>query len=180
MKRFLLILISSCVMLAAYAQEEIHLNKVPEMLNEAGSKLPIPEKPLLFDDSFSITRFSLTDNSLFNQPLIPNYIKNLDFTKYLGKSIETGYTSYPSGSLFSPYLTSVQVFNQSMYKLNSRFSFGGNSFGAQSIFDPPRMNQTIQDMSIKGASMILQYKVSDKIKVQTRVSISTGQSPWEP
>jgi hypothetical protein len=121
-------------MLAAYAQEEIHLNKVPEMLNEAGSKLPIPEKPLLFDDSFSITRFSLTDNSLFNQPLIPNYIKNLDFTKYLGKSIETGYTSY----------------------------------------------QTIQDMSIKGASMILQYKVSDKIKVQTRVSISTGQSPWEP
>lgn len=44
----------------------------------------------------------------------------------------------------------------------------------------PKINATIQDMSIKGASMFLQYKVSDQFKIQTRVSISNHQSPWEP
>ena len=180
MKRFLLLLISSCVMLLAFAQEEIHLNKAPEMNNEADSKLPIIGKPLLFNDSFTINTIRLTDKSMFNQPLLPDYIKYLDFKKYLGKSIETNYSFYSTGSIFNPYLSSIQVFNQSMYKLNDHFSFGGNSFGAQSVFDQPKLNPSIQDMSIKGASMILQYKVSDKVKVETRVSISTHQSPWEP
>jgi len=180
MKRFLLLLISSCVMLIASAQEEIHLNKVPEMLNDADSKPHLSEKPLIFDDSFSINTIRLTDKSMFNQPLLPDYTKNLDFKKYLGKSMDISYSFYSTGSVFNPYLSSVQVYNQSMVKLNDHFSFGGNSFGAQSVFDQPKLNPSIQDMSIKGASMILQYKVSDKVKVETRVSISTHQSPWEP
>ena len=58
---------------------------------------------------------------------------------------------------------------------------GGNSFGAQSVFDRPKMNQAIQDMSIKGASMFMQYNVTDHFKVQTRISISNRRStPWEP
>lgn len=180
MKRFLLLLISSCVVLLAFAQEEIHLNKAPEMINGADSKLPVVEKPLLFDDSFSINTIRMTDKSMFNQPLLPDYTKYLDFKKYLGKSMDISYSFYPTGSVFNPYLSSVQVFNQSMVKLNDHFSFGGNSFGAQSVFDQPKLNPSIQDMSIKGASMILQYKVSDKFKVETRVSISTHNSPWEP
>ena len=85
MKRFLLLLISSCVMLFAFAQEEIHLNKVPEMINEADSKLSILEKPMLLNDSFSDQAIRLTDNLMFNQPLLPDYTKNLDFKMYLGK-----------------------------------------------------------------------------------------------
>ena len=180
MKRFLLLLISSCVVLFAFAQEEIHLNKVPVMMNEADSKLSIPEKSVLLNDSFSENAIRLTDNSMFNQPLLPDYTKNLDFKRYLGKSMNISYSYNLSGSMFNPFLSSVHIFNQSMYKLNDHFSFGGNSFGAQSVFDQPKLNPSIQDMSIKGASMILQYKVSDNIKVETRVSISTHQSPWEP
>ena len=180
MKRFILIIISSCVTLFASAQEEIHLNKVPEMINEAETKLPIPEKPLLFDDSFSMERITLTDKSMFNKPLLPDYTKSLDFKKYLGASTENTYFNYSSGIFFNPFFSSVQVFNQKIYKLNDHFSFGGNSFGVQSVFDQPKMNPAIQDMSVKGASMILQYKVSDQFKVETRVSISTHQSPWEP
>ena len=180
MKRFLIFLISSCAMLFASAQEEIHFKKVPEMINEADTKLPIPEKPLLFDDSFSIDGINLIDKSMFNQPLLPDYTKNLDFKKYLCASKETSYSNYSTGFLFNPFFSTVQVFNQSIYKLNDHFSFGGNSFGAQSVFDQPKMNATIQDMSIKGASLILQYKGSDQFKVQTRVSISKHQSPWEP
>ena len=179
MKRFILIIISSCVMLLASAQEETHLNKVPVM-NETDSKLSIPEKPMLLNDSFSYHAIRLTDNWMYNQPLLPDYTRNLDLKRYLGKSMDISYSYISSGSMFNPFLSSVHVFNQSMYQLNDHFSFGGNSFGAQSVFDQPKLNPSIQDMSIKGASMILQYKVSDKVKVQTRVSISTHQSPWEP
>ena len=63
---------------------------------------------------------------------------------------------------------------------SDKFSFGGNSFGAQSVFDKPRMNSSINDMCTKGASMFMQYKVSKNIKVETRVSVSSHQSPWEP
>jgi hypothetical protein len=35
----------------------------------------------------------------------------------------------------------------------------------------------MNDFSVKGASMFMQYKVSDKFKVQTRISISNGHAP---
>ncbi len=150
------------------------------MINEADSKLSIPEKPMFLNDSFSDHAIRLTDNLMFNQPLLPDYTKNLDFKMYLGKFKETSLSNYPiysTGLLVNPFFSSVQVFNQSMYKLNSHLSIGGNSFGVQSVFDQLKLNPSIQDMNIKGASMILQYKVSDNIKVETRVSISTHQSP---
>jgi hypothetical protein len=64
--------------------------------------------------------------------------------------------------------------------MNDRLLVGGNSFGVQSVFDQPRMNSSMQNMSTKGASVFMQYKVSKNFKVETRVSISNHQSPWEP
>jgi hypothetical protein len=72
------------------------------------------------------------------------------------------------------------VFNQATYQLNDKFSVGGNSFGAQSVFDRPKINSSINEMSTKGASMFMQYKVSKNFKVETRVSVSSHKSPWEP
>jgi len=64
--------------------------------------------------------------------------------------------------------------------LNDRLKVGGNRFGANSVFDAPAMNPAIQKMSIQGASMFMQYKISDKFKVETRVSISNQKSPLTP
>ena len=180
MKRFIFLLISSCAALFAYAQEEIVLDSITKTQNEVAVKELNTERPLLIENSFSIGEINLLDKSIFNQPLLPDYNKNLDFKKYLNypKSSTESFSTF--GYIVSPFYTNGMVFNQATYRLNNRFSFGGNSFGAQSVFDKPRMNSSINDMSTKGASMFMQYKVSKNIKVETRVSVSSHQSPWEP
>jgi len=180
MKRFLLLAISSCAMLIASAQEEIVLDSIPKIKNELEVRQLSMEKPLVFDDSFSIDGISLFDHSMFNQPLLPDYTKSLDMKKYLSSSRLTTESYSITGFGLSPFFINGNVYNQASYKLNNRFSFGGNSFGVQSIFDKPRMNSSIQEMSIKGASMFMQYKVSKNFKVETRVSVTNHQSPWEP
>jgi hypothetical protein len=123
---------------------------------------------------------SLLDKSMFNQPLLPDYNKNLDLKKYLNYSKSSTGSFSTVGYIVSPFYTNGTIFNQSTYRLSDRVSFGGNSFGTQSVFDAPRMNSSINDMSTKGASMFMQYKVSKNFKVETRVSVTTHKSPWEP
>ena len=180
MKRFIFLLISSCAALFAYAQEEIVLDSITKTQSEVAVKELNTERPLLFENSFSIGEINLLDKSIFNQPLLPDYNKNLDFKKYLNYPKSSTESFSTVGYIVSPFYTNGMVFNQATYRLNNRFSFGGNSFGAQSVFDKPRMNSSINDMSTKGASMFMQYKVSKNIKVETRVSVSSRQSQWEP
>lgn len=181
MKRFVLLIISSCVMLFAYAQEEIVLDSIPKTKNGEEAIQLILEKPLLSDDSFSIEEINLIDNkSVFNQPFLPDFNKNPDFSKYLysSKIAPESFLNYGIG--FSPFYSNGTIFNQASYRLNDRLSFGGYSFGAQSVFDQPKLNTTILNMSVKGAAMFMQYKFSNNFKVETRISISNHQSPWEP
>lgn len=180
MKRFILLIISSCVVFFTYAQEEIKLDSITKMQLDTDGKALFLEKPLFFDESFLKGDINLFDKSLFSQPLLPDYNKNLDFKKYLNGFESSTETFSPVGFGLSPFFTSGAIYNQATYRINDRFSFGGNSFGISTIFDQPKLNPSISGMSTKGASMFLQYKVSDKFKVQTRVSISNRQSPWEP
>ena len=130
--------------------------------------------------SFPNERNSL-NYPILDQPLLPAYNKNLDFLKYLNPSKEIRPSYSFSRTSFNPLFPFGFVFNQNTYRINDHFLIGGNSFGAQSIFEPPKLNSAIQNMSIKGASMFMQYKVTDHFKVETRISISNGRSTlWEP
>ena len=180
MKRFIFSLISFCAVLFSYAQEEIRLDSIPQIHQEDRFKELNLEKPLFFESSFSMGGINLPDKSMFNQPLLPDYSKNLDLKKYLNSSKSTTESFSTNGFIVSPFYTNGAVFNQSTYRVSDKFSFGGNSFGAQSVFDRPQLNPAIQNMSTKGASMFMQYKVSKNFKVETRVSVSTHKSPWEP
>ncbi len=179
MKRLFSLLIFSCAVAFASAQEKIIPDSIPQTIHSTDVRELMPEAPLLLKSSFSEGTFNLLDHSLFSQPLLPNFIKNLDFKKYFNQSNITSETyTYRFG--LSPFYANGVVFNQAEYRLNNRFSFGGNSFGAQTIFDQPQMNPAIQNMSTKGASMYMQYKVSKNFKIETRVSVTNHQSPWGP
>jgi hypothetical protein len=180
MKRLILLVISSCAAFYSYAQEEIRFDSIPKIQNESELRMPVMEKPFIFENSYSNKDLHLFDKQIFNQPLLHDFAKNLDFKKYLNNTGLTIETSTISGIVFSPFFANNAIFNQASYRMNDRFTFGGNSFGAQSVFEAPKMNSNFQDMSIKGASMFLQYKVSDKFKIETRISISGHQSPGEP
>ncbi|MFA5330212.1 MAG: hypothetical protein WC384_20625 [Prolixibacteraceae bacterium] len=180
MKRFILILISSFAVFFASAQEEIRLDSISKKLNVSDRERLMIDKPLIFGNSFSPDEIMQTDPLMFHQPFLPDYSKNFDFKKYLGVPNYSSQSFSAIGYGISPFYMNGVVFNQATYKINDRFSFGGNSFGARSIFDQPKLNSSVQDMSTKSASMFLQYKVSKSIKVETRISISNHQSPWEP
>jgi hypothetical protein len=166
--------------LFACAQEEIIFDSIPKIQIEDKTKVLNIEKPLRFENSFSMDEIDLFDEVLFNQPLLPDYSKNLDLKKYLNFSKSSTGSFSTAGYIVSPFYTNGMVFNQATYQLSDKFSVGGNSFGAQSVFDRPKINSSINDMSTKGASMFMQYKVSKNFKVETRVSVSSHKSPWEP
>lgn len=180
MKRFILFLISSCASVSAYSQEEILLDSISKTQREVTVRELNLVKPLLFENSISIDEINLIDKTMFNQPLLPDYNKNLDLKKYLNFSKSPTESFSTIGYIVSPFYTNGMVFNQATYRLSDKFSFGGNSFGAQSVFDRPELNPSVQNMSTKGASMFMQYKVSKNFKVETRVSVTTHKSPWEP
>ena len=180
MKRFALVIISSCVMLFAFAQEEIVFDTIPKIKKDSDVRSLNMTRPEISGESFSPEQFNLFDPALFHQPLLPDYTKNLDFKKYLNPSGFTGTSFSTYGFGYSPFLTGERIFNQSAFRLNEQFLIGGNSFGARSVFDQPGINSSIQDMSTKGASMFIQYKVSKNFKVETRLSISNRQTPWIP
>lgn len=180
MKRFVLLIISFCAVLFSYAQKEIVLDTIQGSKSERKVLQLSDERPYLLDDSFLNSDFNSIDRSLFHQPLLPDFSKNLDFSKYLNSSVISSESFSVSGFGISPFYSNGAVFNQSSYRLSDRFSIGGSSFGAHSVFEQPRLNSGIQDMSVKGASMFMQYKVSKKFKIETRVSVSNHQSPWEP
>ncbi len=179
MKRLICIIIFSCVLFSTYAQEKIVSDTLVRVPDESVLRPSLPSKPLFSEESFSVKEPVLFDNSLFNQPLIPTYNKNLDFLKYL-RPKTVSISNYDMGIGFFPFITTGKVFNQSTYQLNDKLVFGGNSFGVQSVFDKPKLNPAIQDMSTKGASMFLQYKVSKNFKVEGRVSITNHSGPFEP
>ena len=167
-------------MLIASAQEEIVLDSILKPQIELIAAPSSMDMPVLFGDSYSTNKISLIDPYLFYQPLLTDYTKNLGFLKSLNTPNVSSEAFSINGFGLSPFYSGGVVFNQSSYRMNDRLSFGGNSFGAQSIFDQPQMNSSMQNMSTRGASVFMQYKVSKNFKVETRVSISNHQSPWEP
>lgn len=180
MKRLISILIFSCVMISAFAQEKIVSDTISRLPDESVLRPSIPMKPLISEEIFSSDVPVFFDKSIFNQPLIPAYNKNLDFLKYLHASKTKSISTTEMGIGFFPFLSTGKIFNQSTYQLNDKLVFGGNSFGVQSVFDKPKLNPAIQDMSTKGASMFLQYKISKNFKVEGRVSITNHSGQFEP
>lgn len=124
------------------------------------------------NENFGIRRIPLFEN--LYQPTFKPLLNFNDFAK-ISKS---NYSLRSFIDFQNNFIgTGFHVFNEANYRLNEKFLFGGNNFGTGSILEPPLINQSINDMSLKGASMFLQYKVNDKFKVETRISITNKQFP---
>lgn len=74
-----------------------------------------------------------------------------------------------------PFIRNGTIFSQGSYQINDKFKVGGYSFGANSIFSAPLPNQNLNNFDFRGSTLFMEYKVSDKFKIETRVSISQGR-----
>ena len=143
------------------------------------------EKKLFYDDLFYFSDNSLYGDlidfksAFFKQPLFSETNWKIDFNSF------TNPFSMPNQSMnsfsigFNPAFGQFSVVNQARYQINDKLSIGGNSFAGSSIFNPMPMNRPFNEMDIKGASMFMEYKVSKKFKIETRISV-TNRDPMFP
>ncbi len=86
------------------------------------------------------------------------------------------FSPYP-GLAASPFLRNGSVFSSAAYKINDRFTMGGYSFGANSVFTAPLPNQGLNNYDVRGSTMFMQYKVSKNFKIETRVNVTQRPGP---
>jgi hypothetical protein len=82
-----------------------------------------------------------------------------------------GISAGSSFQYYSPFYSNAQILSAASYKLGEKFSVGGYSYGANSVFGAPTKNNGINDFDNYGSTLILQYKVSKNFKIETQINI---------
>ena len=104
------------------------------------------------------------------------YSFNFDFNankNFAFSGISTGNNT----TFYNPYFHNGVVLSEGAYKLGNKFTFGGFSYGANSVFSAPLPNQSFGKFDSYGSTLFMQYNVSKKVKIQTRVNVSQGHYP---
>ena len=106
------------------------------------------------------------------------YSFNLDYfplTGALSTSISQGMT-LPN---YSPFYMNGKVLSAAAYRINDKFTFGGFSYGVNSVFSAPLPNQGLNsNFDAYGSTLFLKYKVSKKFKIETRINVQqNGNHP---
>jgi len=142
-----------------------------------------PEFDFLYSELYNFSSNSIFGELQFNQlsPGLSNFKPTMplmiDFKLYNSLKGNSLSQYFPA---FSPFLNEGFITNQAHYQLNDRLTLGGNSFSANSIYNPLPLNPGMKDMNIRGASIYLEYKVSDKFSIGGGVSVSNQKDPFLP
>ena len=114
----------------------------------------------------------------FNDLLIPDnrYSFNLDFNANKNFAF-TGISTGTNTMFYNPYFHNGVVLSEGAYKFGNKFTLGGFSYGANSVFSAPLPNQGFGKFDSYGSTLFMQYNVSKKVKIQTRVNVSQGNYP---
>lgn len=97
-------------------------------------------------------------------------------------------TAFPSIQLIpetsfnfaSPFWGNGQILGGSVTQLSDKFTIGGFSYGANSVFSAPLPNANKSYFDTYGSTMFMQYKVSKNFKIETSVSVGRQQGPPPP
>lgn len=164
------------ILAGASARAQEKLMPVMVMPKEDSTQI-LQERQILFNQLIS---GKLENNELFDIPQLPKF----DFKA----AVNQRFSINPSGMLHTatysgiipglfpvfPFLRSGSVFSAASYQLNDKFTVGGYSFGANSIFSAPMPNQRMNKFDTQGSTFFMQYKVSKNFKIETRVSVTQG------
>lgn len=110
----------------------------------------------------------------FNDAILQRWsydISGYSFSNRMTTGFHPGYFNF----MPVPFMQNGTIFSQGSYQINDKFKVGGYSFGANSIFSAPLPNQNLNNFDFRGSTLFMEYKVSDKFKIETRVSVSQGR-----
>lgn len=171
----LILLISTLAFLGASAQEPL----MPELPEQDTAKQETKRRVMYMQ----LLSGTLPSGDLTETQQFPEF----DFSKALASHYNTRLSGFlpgewtmnyfipgHSGFFPSPFFRNGQIFSEGRIPLRGKFSLGGYSFGANSAFSAPFPNQGINTFDTRGSTFFMQYNVSKKFKIETRISVSQG------
>ena len=127
----------------------------------------------------------------FNNDLFPETIKlsgfdlntefanmySLNFNLYNFNSMfNHGFSTGMTNPFYTPFYQNGMVLSEGAYKFSDKFTFGGFSYGANSMMSGPPMPTSGMDKFDRyGSTLFMQYKVSKNFKIETRFNVSQGR-----
>jgi hypothetical protein len=112
----------------------------------------------------------------YQQEYLKRYNLNLDLSLPSNYSF-SGFTPGMMNSFSLPFFQNAMVFSAAAYQLSDKFTLGGFSYGANSIFSTSPPGQEINNFDSYGSTLFMQYKVSKNFKIETRVNVQQGGHP---
>ena len=177
MKKWMVILLIA-VSPGIFAQELL-MPDLPEIDSlEMQPEKEILDSPLFPGASFpkDIMQPLQTPNIDFDAVLSERW--SLDLSDELfSPAVTTGLWPGINYPVLMPLGHSGSVFSSAAYKVNDRFSVGGYSFGANSVFTAPLPGKGINDYDLRGSTLFMKYNVSKNFKIETRVNVIQGPGP---
>lgn len=157
--------------LSAQAQEKL----MPVMPQEDSTQMAVERRVLLNQLMSGVPG----NSELFDIPQLPTF----DFSAAINQRISINQGTLRTATFggfmpgltgFSPFLRNGAIFSSASYQLSDKFTVGGYSFGANSIFSSPIHDQRMNYFDTHGSTLFMQYKVSKNFKIETRVSVTQG------
>ena len=108
----------------------------------------------------------------FKDEFDKRYAFNLNLHSF-GSMPYTGFSAGTMSPFYSPFYQNGMVLSEGAYRLGDKFTFGGYSYGANSMLLPPPV-PGINKFNSYGSTMFMQYKVGKNFKIETRVNVSQG------
>ena len=111
------------------------------------------------------------------QEYLKRYTLNIDFLANANYAFN-GFSTGTMNSFHSPFYRNGMILSAAAYQLGDKFTLGGFSYGTNSIFSTPNFNHGMNNFDCYGSTLFLQYKVSKKFKIETRINVQQrGQHP---
>jgi hypothetical protein len=109
----------------------------------------------------------------YQEEFLNRYKVNFNFSP----TAQTNYYGFSSGmtnSFPSPFYRNGQVFSSAAYQVGDKFTFGGFSYGANSVFSVPRTTQQMNNFDSYGSTLFMEYKVSKNFRIGTQINVQQG------
>jgi hypothetical protein len=125
----------------------------------------------------------------FNSDLFPETVKlsgfdlNTEFAKMYSFNFDMyNFNSFPYSGFstgmnpfYSPFYQNGMVLSEGAYQFSDKFTFGGFSYGANSMMSgSPMPTPGMDKFDRYGSTLFMQYKVSKNFKIETRFNVSQG------
>ena len=121
----------------------------------------------LMDETIKLPGFN------FHDEFARRYTLNLNMQSFGGIPF-SGFSAGSMYPMFSPFYQNGMVLSEAAYKVGDKFTFGGFSYGTNSMMSAPLPNQGMNKFDSYGSTIFLQYKVSKNFKIETRFNVNQG------